>query len=112
MIGNATDGNPTTYWETEEYADLHARKPGVGIVFDAGRPSRRRRSWYVLSGTDLRARIQTGSSATTATHFASQTLNVDGRATFKILRGVPARYSMLWITQVIGRGLVYEVKAR
>ena len=37
MIGNATDGNPTTYWETEEYADLHALKQGVGIVFDAGR---------------------------------------------------------------------------
>ena len=45
MIGNATDGDPSTYWETEEYADLHARKPGVGIVFDAGRRSLPRRSW-------------------------------------------------------------------
>ena len=64
------------------------------------------------SGNELRARIQTGSSPTTATHFASQTLTIDGRATFEIVRGVPARYFMLWITQVIGRALVYEVKAR
>ncbi len=112
MIGNATDGNPTTYWETEEYGDLHALKPGVGIVFDAGRSVSPKEIIVRASGTGLRARIQTGSSATTATHFASQTLTIDGRATFEIVRGVPARYYMLWITQVIGRALVYEVKAR
>ena len=33
---NATDGNPTTYWETEHYRD-GLRKPGVGVVLDAGR---------------------------------------------------------------------------
>jgi len=112
MIGNATDGDPTTFWETEEYADLHALKEGVGIVFDAGRSVSPKEIVVRASGTGLRARIQTGSSPTTATQFASQTLNIDGRATFKIVRGVPARYYMLWITQVIGRALVYEVKAR
>ena len=112
MIGNATDGDLSTYWETEEYADLHARKPGVGIVFDAGRAVSPETIVVNASGSELRARIQTGSSPTTATHFASQTLSVDGRTSFKILRGVPARYFMLWITQVIGRALVYEVKAR
>ena len=112
MIGNATDGNPTTYWETEEYADLHALKQGVGIVFDAGRSVSPEEIIVRASGTGLRARIQTGSSPTAATRFASQTLDVDGRTTFKIVRGVPARYYMLWITQVIGRALVYEVKAR
>ena len=111
-VPNATDGDPSTYWETEEYLDLHALKPGVGIVFDAGRAVSPKQILVNASGTDLRARIQTGSSPTTATHFASQTLPADGRTTFEIKRGVPARYFMLWITQVIGRALVYEVKAR
>jgi len=112
MIGNATDGNRTTYWETEDYANLHARKPGVGIVFDAGRQVSPKEIVVRASGTDLRARIQTGSSPTTATHIASKTLGVDGRRTFEIVQNVPARYFMLWITQVIGRALVYEVRAR
>jgi eukaryotic-like serine/threonine-protein kinase len=112
MVPNATDGDPSTYWETEEYSDLHALKPGVGIVFDAGRAVSPKEIVVNASGTGLRARIQSGSSPTTATHFASQTLRVNGRTTFDIVRGVPARYFMLWITQVIGRALVYEVKAR
>jgi serine/threonine protein kinase len=112
LIGNATDGDPTTYWETEEYSDLHALKPGVGIVFDAGRSVSPEEFVVNASGTGLRARIETGSSPTTATHIASQTLPVDGRTKFEIKQNVPARYFMLWITQVIGRALVYEVKAR
>ena len=90
----------------------HARKPGVGIVFDAGRSVSPDEIVVRASGTDLRGRIETGSSPTTATRIASQTLPLDGRTTFKIVRGVPARYFMLWITQVIGRAFVYEVKAR
>ena len=112
MIGNATDGNFSTYWETEEYADLHALKTGVGIVFDAGRSVSPKEIVVTASGTELRARIETGSSPTTATHIASQTLPIDSRRTFEIKQNVPARYFMLWITQVIGRALVYEVKAR
>jgi eukaryotic-like serine/threonine-protein kinase len=111
-VTNATDGNPSTFWETESYQDLHALKPGVGIVFDAGHEVSPKEIVVRASGIDLRARIETGSSRTTATHIASQTLQIDGRRTFRILRGVPARYFMLWITQVIGSARVYEVKAR
>ena len=42
-VPNATDGNPATYWETEDYrgrVDFGNLKNGVGIVFDAGRPVR------------------------------------------------------------------------
>jgi hypothetical protein len=112
LIGNATDGDPTTYWETESYENLHARKPGIGIVFDAGRKVSPKAIVVRGEGTDLKARIQTGSSRDGATHIASQTLPINGRTTFEIKRNVPARYFMLWITQVIGRGLIYEVKAR
>jgi eukaryotic-like serine/threonine-protein kinase len=112
MIGNATDGNSTTFWETESYPNLHAAKPGVGIVFDAGRRVSPEEIVVRATGTDLVARIQTGSSPTTATHIASQTLPISGTRTFEIVQNVPARYFTLWITQVIGRALVYEVKAR
>jgi eukaryotic-like serine/threonine-protein kinase len=112
MVKNATDGNPTTYWETESYENLHALKPGVGIVFDAGHPVSPKEIVVTASGTDLKARIQTGSSRTDVNRLASPTLPVNGTTTFEVVQGVPARYFALWITQVIGRALVYEVKAR
>jgi serine/threonine-protein kinase len=111
-IGNATDGDRSTYWETEEYSNLHALKPGVGIVFDAGRTVSPKEIVVRASGTDLKARIQTGSSSTDVKRLASPTIAVDGRTVFKIVKGVPARYFALWITQVIGRAIVYEVTAR
>jgi hypothetical protein len=111
-IANATDGNPTTYWETESYENLHALKQGVGIVLDAGRRVSPKEIVVRAEGTDLKGRIQTGSSPDSPTHIASHTLPINGTTRFEILQGVPARYFMLWITQVIGRGLVYEVKAR
>jgi hypothetical protein len=64
------------------------------------------------TGSNLTARIQTGSSPTGAKHIASHTISVDGSTTFTIVKGVPARYFLLWITQVIGSAHVYEVKAR
>jgi eukaryotic-like serine/threonine-protein kinase len=112
LIGNATDGDPTTYWETEDYSNLHALKPGVGIVFDAGRKVSPKEIVVKASGTELQGRIETGSTRTSATHIASHTLSMDGTTRFEILQNVPARYFMLWITQVVGRALVYEVKAR
>jgi eukaryotic-like serine/threonine-protein kinase len=112
MVENAVDGDRTTYWQTESYFNLHALKPGVGIVFDAGRRVSPEEVVVRASGTELTARIQTGSSPTAVTHIASQTRPVDGTTTFDIVQGVPARYFMFWITHVIGRALVYEVKAR
>ena len=96
----------------ESYENLNALKPGVGIVFDACRCH--------ASGGDrgqgfrhqYEGPIQTGSSRTDVTHIASQTLPINGTTTFRLVQNVPARYFMLWITQVVGRALVYEVKAR
>ena len=112
MIGNATDGNPTTYWETEEYA-----RPARA---EAGRRHRLRRRPVRLAEGDHRACLRDRPEgahpdrlvADGGHPFRVADAHVDGRTTFKIVRGVPARYYMLWITQVIGRALVYEVKAR
>ena len=111
-IRNATDGHPTTYWQTESYENLNALKQGVGIVFAARRTTSPKEIVVRASGTDMKARIQTGSSRTDVTHIASQTLPINGTTTFRLVQNVPARYFMLWITQVVGRALVYEVKAR
>jgi Helix-turn-helix domain len=37
--GLATDGDPATYWRTETYAD-GLKKPGLGLLLDAGAPVR------------------------------------------------------------------------
>jgi eukaryotic-like serine/threonine-protein kinase len=111
MVGNATDGDRSTYWETEEYSDLHALKPGVGIVFDAGRKVSPKEITVRARGEGMRARIQTGPSPTSVNRFASATMAVNGETTFRIVKGVPSRYFALWITNLFGRALVYEVKA-
>src|SRR5439155_19413375 len=39
--GLFVDGNPATYWTTENYNEMNlAPKPGVGLLFDLGQPSR------------------------------------------------------------------------
>ncbi|MBA3718025.1 MAG: protein kinase, partial [Actinobacteria bacterium] len=111
-IPNVTDGDPSTSWTSESYQNLHALKPGVGIVFDAGRPVSPKEIVVNATGADLKARIQTGSSQDSVSKLASATLAVDGRTVFRVVRNVPARYFALWITQVIGPANVYEVKAR
>jgi hypothetical protein len=110
-VRNATDGDRSTAWETESYLDLHALKPGVGIVFDAGRPVSPKEITVRAQGEGMKARIQTGSSPSSVNRLASATLVVDGATTFRVVKGVPARYFALWITNLVGTALVYEVKA-
>ena len=114
-VANATDRNLDTYWPTEHYYDgLAAVKQGVGLMLDAGRSVSPKSVRVTTTGSAFKARIETASSRTGTPHIASMTLQVDGSRVFKIIRAVPARYFIVWITEVTGeqQALVNEVKAR
>ncbi|HEY2935304.1 MAG TPA: protein kinase [Gaiellaceae bacterium] len=111
-VAYATDGNATTYWETEHYRNF--TKPGVGLVLDAGRDTKLS-ELGVASGTPgFQAQVKVsdspdsgfaGDSAWTTLGSTSQTIPLQGKS---------GRYYLLWIRLPSSGGVAYvnEVKAR
>jgi serine/threonine-protein kinase len=96
--GNATDGNPGTYWNTEHY-NGGLNKPGVGLVLDAG-ASKQLTQLTLQSGTPgFTALIQSGSSQDGPFVADSSSQTVNTSATFT-LGGKSARYYVVWITNL------------
>src|SRR5687767_2017157 len=98
-VQDATDGDPATYWPTQEYqASLSdIGKSGVGLVLDAGEP---RELSQVAISTDtpgFTAEIQAGGSpeGPFETVGASKTV---GESTVWDLTEADARYYVVWIT--------------
>jgi eukaryotic-like serine/threonine-protein kinase len=109
---NATDGNPTTYWQTEHYRD-GLRKPGVGVVLDAGRAVAAKRITVTSDTPGFTATILAGSSPTGPFAADAPSVQVGSQATFT-LRGHTAEYYVVWITDLGSNSSVHvnEVKAR
>jgi len=96
--GNATDGNPGTYWNTEHY-NGGLNKPGVGLVLDAG-VSKQLTQVSLQSGTPgFTALIQAGSSPGGPFAAVSSPQTVNTGAMFR-LNGKSARYYVVWITSL------------
>jgi eukaryotic-like serine/threonine-protein kinase len=96
--GNATDGNPGTYWNTEHY-DGGLNKKGVGLVLDAG-ASKQLTQLVVRSGTPgYMAMIEAGDSSGGPFTPVSRP-QTGGSSTTFALDGDPARYYVLWITDL------------
>ena len=108
----ATDGDATTFWRTETYdASLEAiGKPGVGVVLDAGSQRELARIQVRTDTPGFTAQIVAGDSATGP--FVSV---AEPKATRAItswdLDGEPARYYVVWITELDGIAHVNEVRA-
>jgi putative peptidoglycan lipid II flippase len=102
-VANATDGNPATAWETEDYrgsVTFGNLKDGVGIVLDAQRPVRLG-SLTVLSDTPgYVARIEAGTSSSGPFDPVSSSQTVGGRTTFSLSVDPARRYYLVWITRL------------
>jgi serine/threonine-protein kinase len=95
----AIDRNPATYWYTEHYGGGGLNKPGVGLVLDAG-AAKKLTQLAVRSDTQgFTARIESGSSPTSGFTFISGPKVVGGNTTFT-LKGGPAQYYVVWITDL------------
>jgi hypothetical protein len=94
----ATDGSPLTYWRTETYAGGF-RKPGVGLLLDAGRPVALRHLVVSTDTPGFRAVVQSGSSATGPFRPVSVAAPVESHTAFT-LDHKPARFYVIWITEL------------
>jgi tRNA A-37 threonylcarbamoyl transferase component Bud32 len=107
----ASDGNPTTFWTTERYSSFD--KPGVGIVFDAGRRARVETIDVVSDTPGFRARIRAGNQPAGRFRNVSPERLVGLRTLFPLTSaGTEYRYYLLWITDPNGRAHVNELRIR
>ena len=101
-VRNATDGNPSTYWETERYDNITFGnlKDGVGIVVDAQQPVRLRRLTIVSDTPGYIAKIEAGASSNGPFDSVSSSQTVAARTTFALSGGSAQRYYLVWITRL------------
>ncbi len=99
LVGNATDGDPSTFWSTEiyRYPAGELGKPGVGLVLDAGSAVTVHRMTVTSTTPGYTALIEAGAAPAGPFHAVSSAHKAGAQATFE-LRGGPARYYLLWIT--------------
>jgi len=95
---NATDGNPSTYWDTEHYQG-GLGKPGVGLVLDAGRAKTVKTITVKSTTPGFTAEILAGNSLSTQPNIDSSSQTV-GASTSFTLHGAHARYYIVWITNL------------
>jgi eukaryotic-like serine/threonine-protein kinase len=110
-VERATDGDPTTYWTTEEYEDFSGLKPGVGLVLDAGEPVEASEITLTSDTPGFTAEIQAGTAPSGPFERVSVSKQVGGTTAFP-LDGGPAQYYVVWITDLDGRARITEVTAR
>ena len=102
-VANATDGDVTTYWETEDYrgsVTFGNLKDGVGIVFDAGRAVKLGALTVVSDTPGYIAQVEAGPSSTGGFSTVSQSQTVGRRTTFRLSVDPARRYYLLWITRL------------
>jgi hypothetical protein len=101
-VPNATDGNPSTFWETERYdsVDFGNLKDGVGIVLDAGRPVKLGALTIVSDTPGYVARIEAGASSNGPFDTVSASRTVGSRTKFTLSVDPAQRYYLVWITRL------------
>jgi eukaryotic-like serine/threonine-protein kinase len=108
----ASDGDPSTYWTTEQYRS-GLQKSGVGVVLDAGTPKKLTQLVVSSDTAGFRAEIQAGSSSSGPFAPVSESQTVGDRTVFS-LDGGRLRYYLVWITDLGPNGSVHvtEVTAK
>jgi hypothetical protein len=107
----ATDGNASTFWQTEHYDNPPSLgKPGVGLILDAHQPVQLHQLGIATGTPGFTAEIKAGSSPTGPFNTvvgASQTV-VDGTR-FEIAKGNTYRYYLIWITALPAGSAVAQI---
>ena len=105
----AFDNDPGTSWSTLSYRGspkLGNLKPGVGLVFDLGQPVTV--SQVKILTDQPGATVEIRASATAATDLASFAVlsqnQLQAETTFPIDSAQPARYWLVWITELVPAG--------
>ena len=113
----ATDGNPSTFWETEHYnsASFGNLKPGVGLIVDAGGSKKLSELSIRTTTPGFTAVVKASDSETGSFDPVSSSQTVEGSTgTFQLHVDSAKRYYLLWITHLGSalRAEIDEVTAR
>ena len=97
----ATDGNMSTFWETEHYryGNGDMNKPGVGIILRAPSSVKARQLVVYSTTPGYRALIQSSDNEYGPFTPDSQSVVGSSRTAFA-LHGATARYYLIWITNL------------
>lgn len=112
-IGKAMDNDPSTIWSTLTYrrnAAFGNLKPGVGLIFDLGRPTTvgSVKIQTTLPGTDVQVRIGTDTAGALESYpLVGQASGVDAITTITLRPGITSRYYLVWITKLVPVGSQY-----
>ena len=98
----ATDGDPSTYWETEHYQSTFAAlgKPGVGIVLRAPQAVKLSQLGVATATPGFRAVVKAGDSQSGPFTAVSPVMNVVDGTIFHLAPPAAHQYYLLWITQL------------
>ncbi len=111
----ATDGNPATYWETQQYYDAPSlNKPGVGLVLDADRKVQLRQLGFSTATPGFTAEIMASDDPTDFHTVVAGPQVATSRTYYTIRQGASYRYYLIWITRLGGghdQAFINEVKA-
>ena len=109
-VQDATDGDPATYWTTENYNTFF--KPGVGLVLDAGEPRELSQIAITTDTPGFTAEIRAGQLRRTArsTPWSARPGRSSESTTWD-LDGAEAQYYAVWITELDRVAHVNEVDA-
>src|SRR5262249_50133958 len=97
-VGDATDGDPGTFWSTEHY-NGGLNKDGVGVVLDAGADRKLTQLVVRRNKPSFVAVVQSGGSTSGPFTNVSDSQTAGASTTFS-LDGAAARYYVLWITDL------------
>jgi predicted Ser/Thr protein kinase len=97
----ATDGDSSTFWETEIYGnqDFGGLKDGLGLLLDAGSSVKLTKITVQSPTPGFTAQIKVGDSSDGPFGANSPTQTVSSRTTF-VLDGKSGRYWVIWISQL------------
>jgi len=103
QIPAATDGNPSTYWQTERYttAAFGNLKHGVGLVLDAGKSIRLGSLTIKTPTPGFSAEIEAGSSSSGPFDVVSSDRTVADGTSFTLNVPTGRRYYVIWITNLV-----------
>jgi eukaryotic-like serine/threonine-protein kinase len=103
QIPGATDGNPSTYWQTEHYttAAFGNLKQGVGLVLDAGKSVRLGSLTIKAPTPGFAAEIKAGTSPSGPFSPVSSDQTVADTTTFTLNVPDGRRYYLIWITRLV-----------
>lgn len=100
LVPNATDGNPSSAWQTETYYDRVLTKKGVGIVLETRRPSEPRELTVTSDTPGFRALVKASNRRDGGFEPISGSLTVERKTTFGLHPSSPTRYFLIWITNL------------